>query len=89
MNHKMAGKDFMEVFTGFILRCVQVMYCLNESENLVASIWKGLPDGSAVKKNLPAVQKALQDSQVQSLCGEDPLQKGMASCFSILAFKIP
>ena len=36
-------------------------------------------------KNLPAVQK----TQVQSLGWEDPLEKGMATHSSILAWKIP
>ena len=36
-------------------------------------------------KNLPAVQ----ESQVQSLGWEDPLQEGMATHSSILARKIP
>ena len=36
-------------------------------------------------KNLPAVQK----TQVQSLGWEDPLEKGMETHFSILAWRIP
>ena len=36
-------------------------------------------------KNLPAIQ----DTQVQSLGWEDPLKKGMATHFIILAWKIP
>ena len=36
-------------------------------------------------KNLPAVQ----ENQVQSLGGEDPPEKGMATLSSILAWKIP
>ena len=36
-------------------------------------------------KNLPATQK----TQVQSLGWEDPLEKGMATHSSILAWKIP
>ena len=36
-------------------------------------------------KNLPAVQ----DTQVQSLGQEDPLEKGMATHSSILAWRIP
>ena len=41
---------------------------------------EGLPGGSVVK-NLPA----MQDTQVQSLVWEDPLEKGMATHSSILA----
>ena len=46
--------------------------------------YKGFfPDGSVVK-NLPAVQKT-QETQVQSLGQEDPLEKEMATDSSILA----
>ena len=36
-------------------------------------------------KNLPT----MQETQVQSLGGEDPLEKGMGTHFSILAWRIP
>ena len=36
-------------------------------------------------KNLPA----MQEMRVQSLGGEDPLEKGMATHSSILAWRIP
>ena len=36
-------------------------------------------------KNLPA----MQETQVQSLDREDPLEKGMATNFSILTWRIP
>ena len=36
-------------------------------------------------RNLPAIQ----ETQVQSLGPEDPLEKGMATHFSILAWRIP
>ena len=36
-------------------------------------------------KSLPAVQ----ETQVQSLGGEDPLEKGMATHHNILAWRIP
>ena len=39
-------------------------------------------------KNLPAVQE-IQETQVRSLGREDPLEKGMATHFSILAWRIP
>ena len=44
----------------------------------------GFPSASDVK-NLPA----MQDTQVQSLSQEDPLEKGMATHSSILAWRIP
>ena len=47
----------------------------------------GFRSGSVVK-NLPAMQK-LQKMQVQSLGGEDPLEEGMATHSSILAWRIP
>ena len=40
----------------------------------------GFPGGSDDKKNLPA----MQETQVQSLGGEDPLEKEMATHSSIL-----
>ena len=47
----------------------------------------GFPGGSAVK-SLPVMQKA-QETQVPSLGREDPLEKGMASHSSILAWRLP
>ena len=44
----------------------------------------GFPGGSGVK-NLPAVQ----ETQVQSLGWEDPLEEGMETHCSILAWRIP
>ena len=45
------------------------------------------PGGSAVK-NQPAMKK-LQETQVQSLGWEDPLEEGMATQSRILAWRIP
>ena len=39
-------------------------------------------------KNLPAVQET-QEMQVQTLGWEDPLEKGMTTHSSILAWRIP
>ena len=47
----------------------------------------GFPSGS-VKKHPPAVQE-MQETWVPSLGREDPLEKGMATHSSILAWKIP
>ena len=47
-------------------------------------LYLGFPGGSAVK-NLPA----MQETWVQSLGQEDPLEKGMALHSSILAWSIP
>ena len=40
-------------------------------------------------KNLPAMQGTMQKKRVQSLGREDPLEKGMATHCSILAWVIP
>ena len=45
----------------------------------------GYPLVAQTVKNLPAVQ----ETQVQSLCWDDPLEKGMAIHSSILAWRIP
>ena len=45
----------------------------------------GFWDGSALVKNLPA----MRETWVRSLGGEDPLEKGMATHSSILAWRIP
>ena len=47
----------------------------------------GFPSGSVVK-NLPAIQKS-QEMQVRSLGQEDPLEEGMATHSSILAWRVP
>ena len=47
----------------------------------------GFPGGSAVK-NLPALQEP-QETWVGSLGGEDPLEEGMATHSTILAWRIP
>ena len=49
-------------------------------------VW-GFP-GSSVVKNMPAVQES-PERRVQSLGQEDPLEEGMATHSSILAWRIP
>ena len=46
----------------------------------------GFPSGSAVKN--PPVMQELQEMWVQSLGQEDPLEEGMATHSSILAWRI-
>ena len=46
-------------------------------------IWTSLV--AQTVKNLPAVQ----ETQIQSLCREDPLEKGVVTHSSILAWRIP
>ena len=48
------------------------------------SLRVGFPSDSAVK-NLPVIQ----ETQVPSLVGEDPLEEGMATHSSVLAWRIP
>ena len=50
---------------------------------MVPSAWVSMV--TQMVKNLPA----MQESQVQSLGWEDPLEEEMATCSSILAWKIP
>ena len=40
-------------------------------------------------KNPPALQDARQETRVRPLGWEDPLQKGMATLSSILAWRLP
>ena len=54
----------------------------SQSEALVLSI---ITPGGSVVKNLPAKQ----ETQVQSLGGEDPLEEEMATHSRVLAWKIP
>ena len=53
-------------------------------KNVVINLTWGFPGGSVVK-NLPA----MQESRVQPLGQEDPLEKEMATHSSILAWEIP
>ena len=46
---------------------------------------KGFPDGSEVKIHL----QLMQEAQVRSLGGEDPLEEEMAPHYNILAWEIP
>jgi len=50
-------------------------------------VYMGFPGGSIVK-NPPAVQET-QETRVQSLGGEDPLEKEMATHPCIFAWRIP
>ena len=53
-------------------------------EGRVLQQQQGFPSGSVVKN--PPVK---QETRVQSLSREDPLEKEMATCSSILAWEIP
>ena len=58
-----------------------------EKEQIHVYVYLDFPAGSAVK-NLPAMQEP-QETQVQPLGQEDPLEKEMAAHSSILAWRIP
>ena len=53
----------------------------------LSSDW-GFPDGSSGIKNLPPMQET-QETRVQSLGWEGPLEKEVATHSSILAWRIP
>ena len=65
--------------------CSLPVSCLQNSTDLESVIInKGFPGGSVVK-NLPAMQEML----VGSLGPKDPLEEGMATHSSIIAWRIP
>ena len=47
----------------------------------------GFPDGSAVKN--PSAMQETQETGIRSLGGEDPVKEGMATQFSMLAWRFP
>jgi len=49
--------------------------CMVQSGSLIAQLVKNLP--------------AMRETWIRSLCWEDPLEKGMATHSSILAWRIP
>ena len=57
--------------------------CASVSPSLTRNLWASLM--AQTVKNPPV----MQETQVQSLGQEDPLEKGMATHSSILAWKIP
>ena len=57
---------------------------MTTGKTIALSVW-GASQLSQMVKNLPA----MQETQVQSLVGEDPLEKEMATHSSIFAWRIP
>ena len=57
---------------------------MTEATEPAHTLVRGIPGGSDSKKNLPA----MQETQVPSLGWEDPLEKGMATHSSILAWRL-
>ena len=62
-------------YYSFNYTCIYLILCLLLGASLVAQMVKDQP--------------AVQETWVWSLGREDPLEKGMATCFSILAWRIP
>ena len=73
------GDVLFNLLINLIWLCSSVLYLMTGTPK----IW-GLPWGSVVK-NLPAIQ----ETQIWFLGWEDPLEKGMATHSSILAWRIP
>ena len=61
-----------------------ILHALPQTNEVGSQAFWGFPGGSAVKN--PPV---MEETRVQSLGREDPLEKGMATHSSILAWKIP
>ena len=70
--------DFWDIVQGTSIRNIYL--------SIYIHIFLGFPDGSAIK-NPPAVQE-IQEIQVLSL-GQQSLEEAMATCSSILAWRIP
>ena len=62
-----------------------LFFCVNVSNNL-----SFLLEASQVAQQVknPSVMQEMRETRVQSLGQEDPLEKGMATHFSILAWRI-
>ena len=67
----------------FLYECI----CVHVYVSLYIYMYEGFPGGSVVK-NPPAEQER-QEMRVQSLGQEHPLEEGMATYSSILAWRIP
>ena len=77
-NNMVSGKNCLRQIIKYLQKKCSIFYsivCCAAKQSLVAQ----------TVKNLPTVQ----ESKVRSLCQEDPLEKGMATHSSILAWKIP
>ena len=61
---------------------------ITEITNAIYSAYYGASPGGSVVRNPPAMEE-LQETRVQSLGREDPLEEGMATHSSVLAWRIP
>ena len=85
------GHDGARTHTGFTMLCYFLLY--RSMNSLYVYIYPLLPEPPSYPtglhqwvKNLPVTQET-QETWVQSLGWEDPLEKEMATCSSILALK--
>jgi len=81
--------SFMAQKYSYICMCMCVCVCVHIYIYIYIYIKGilGFPSGSAVK-DPPAMQE-LQETQVHTLGGEDPLEEGVATHSNILAWRIP
>ena len=70
---------------GLLVLVTSTIKCKNNNNNDNTYVQRLSFPGGSVVKNLPAVQ----ETWVRSLGWEDPLEKGMATHSSILAWRIP
>ena len=75
----------LNVIKEFLATLLEIMPIFFLFESLLDQI---IVHGDSVVKNLPVVQE-LRELRVQLLGREDPLEEGMASHSSILAWRIP
>ena len=80
---KSVSSEFMIFIILSMLFLKKNLFTIKSYCSLLSS-FRGFPGGLVVK-NLPA----MQEIQVRSLGGEDPLEEEMATRSSILAWKIP
>ena len=81
VSHFFLGSRPSASFTATLTLFLQLLLMLSVTHTLLEVI---LPLVAEAVKNLPA----MQETWVQSLCQEDPLEKGMATHSSILAWRI-
>ena len=76
-NGKWSEKKFFKIYKIYVV-------CMDVYVYMLLWCYTGFSDGSVVK-NLPA----MQETWVRTLGQEDPLEKGMATHSSVLAWEIP
>ena len=75
----------VSLIDNFLYRCFLYTFNLHPNERYTLLSLYSLPGGTMVKK----ICLPMQETQILSLGQEDPLEKEMATHFSILAQKIP